>query len=239
MKKDFSIFKLLIFMLGLAIIVLAAFLIGPLWERDTWRMVYSWISIALIYTAFALPLVLHNGTRDGDSTHVFIGGIVYYRGVIVYAIVSLGIIFLVELLRIPAAYAVVAQCVMIFVFMVYFFVACFTDDHIVTVNRQERSKMAVLQVLRRKSENLAIKADTLDDAYRTIKEGIAGIKDDIRYLAPSDDPAAFDLEKKIENAIDEISGNDIWIMKENVSGQFIDKQLSDLKMLIAQRKKIY
>ena len=99
--------------------------------------------------------------------------------------------------------------------------------------------MAVLQVLRRKSENLAIKADTLDDAYRTIKEGIAGIKDDIRYLAPSDDPAAFDLEKKIENAIDEISGNDIWIMKENVSGQFIDKQLSDLKILIAQRKKIY
>lgn len=239
MNKDFSIFKLMIFMLGLAVIVLAAFLIGPVWEIDTWRIVYSWISIGLIYTAFALPLVLHNGMYDEDSTHVFIGGIVYYRGVIVYTIVSLGIICLVEFLRIHTAYAVVAQFVMIFAFMVYFFMACFTDDHIVTVSRQERAKMAVLQVLRRKSDNLAIKAETLGDVHKNIKDGIAGIKDDIRYLSPSDDPVAFDLEKKIENAIDEISGNDIWIMKENVSGQFIEKQLADLKVLIAQRKKIY
>ena len=239
MKKDFSIFKLLIFMLGVAVIVLAAFLIGPVWEIDTWRIAYSWISIGLIYTAFALPLVLHNGMQDEDSTHVFIGGIVYYRGVIVYTIVSLGIICLVEFLRIHAAYAVVAQCVMIFAFMVYFFVACFTDDHIVTVSRQERSKMAVLQVLRRKSDNLAIKAETLGDVHKNIKDDIVGIKDDIRYLSPSDDPAAFDLEKKMENAIDEISGNDIWVMKENVSGQFVEKQLADLKVLIAQRKKIY
>lgn len=238
MNKNYSTLKTIFFVVGLLVVCAVAVVTYPLLTSIIWRHMLIWVDVILIYCAVVLPIVLSFVTNK-NTAKVFVGGIIYYRGVIVFALLSAAIVVFSFVVPFSMALSIVLQCAAILAFLLYFFLACFTAEHIDGVEDAEKKRLASVLELRNKAENLSISANSLSDEYKSIKESAIRLSDNIRYLSPSNDRKALELESKMLQLMELTSKDLLYLSTQNCSSETINTHFRELNQLYEKRKTIY
>lgn len=202
------------------------------------RRVLTCTTVMLIYIAAAVPLFLMEWKNCRNYDPLFTGGAVYYRGFVIYAAVSIFRIYLIQIMAISVAVAVITQLAALFVFVVYVFLACVSGHHTEQVQRREHLKTAGLDQLREKFQMLYTQAEILGEDQEQIKVLVKKLGEDVRYLSPSDRKTAQSLEKEMLALVDGIAADPVFRGNPDCSTEEIMKKLNELDLLCRQRKNI-
>ena len=238
MKKDYSTIKTILFVIGLLIIITLAIIIYPIQHFELWQHTLLWVVIAIFYCAVFLPLTIHTRSENSKA-RTFVGGIIYYRGVIIFAVISAIILVFAILHPVSIALYIVRECAALLLFLLYFFLACFTSEHIREVVEAEQDKLWSVTDLRGKAENLSIRARRLGAENQNIIASAEKFAEDMRYLSPSSDPRALEYEGRIAVMIDQISEDIVYLSTNNRSPETVEAHFMELNSLYEQRKAIY
>ena len=237
MKKSSLAASLSMLGVGLLIIVAAAILMRPIIPLETDKYIFMWNSIGLVYILGFLPVFVNQLTvRNADRK--VISGIIFYRGYIVYALLSAGIIVLLFLF-LEMKYAILLQVAALFIFVLYILISHLVSGHVNKVETAETQKTALIDELRAKAANLVIMADRLGDQDRDIKEMARKYSENVRYLTASSDPNALNLDRGLVQLTDSLLADFYFVNPANASRDALLKKFDTLNTLYLQRKAIY
>ena len=238
MENKYPIMKILVFLLGMIVITVSGILLQPYFKIDTGKIIFVAISVFLMYITVFLPVLLKSFSPQ-NADRVFVGGAVYFIGMVVYLLVS--IILIVGIINVLSLrIAVVVQLVAVFVFSIYVLTACYTSDYIKDVNKSEGKKKNLVLILREKTSRLDSFAEGLkDENNKELKESIKKLSEDFRYLSPSDNNHAVELEQRMLVIVDDLLTDRYFTMSENMDKSLVEKKIDELNVIFNQRKKIY
>jgi len=228
--------KIVVFVLGIAVIAAGAFLLISDREYDIAKFIISCIVVMIVYILAFLPILIEGFFRSNVSAMV-IGGVVYYRGMIPYACASIAIIVRMYM-GLPIRFAILAQCISLAVFLLYFFLSFFTQAHIENVAAAEETKKAGVMLLREEGNQLALAADRLGEKDKDLKESIKKLAGDFRFLSPSDNERAIELEDRMIRLLEELNADRIFANSENRDLTSVREKVGELDYLYKQRKSI-
>lgn len=235
-KNDYSIIKIVIFLLGFIVIALAAVLLKDLIMAKTGVYIFSFITVELLYAAAMFPIIL--GRFYAKNTHMIASGMVYYKGMIIYAVISVAdIVF--ALRSIKLTLAITIELAALFVFLVYIFLARIASDNIIDVEESEDVKKALISELRSKAQMLSSFDDDLGNMSSDMVKAIKKIDEDMRYLSPSSSSEAQELESQMLTVIDSILSSGCFRAGGNGSYELLEAKLKEFDLLYKQRKNIY
>lgn len=229
-EKSYA-FRLFLYLFGLIIIILAA-IFWTIPSLLLWRSVYFWLLVLSVYLIIFLPFVID--ILPEKSLHfVFTGGIVYYRGAVTYTVIALILMWL-DLSGIAGMrFLYIGFLIALLVYLVYVYLACIAGTHTEKVIRHNQEKKAVLDEVKFKTESLINIAES--NQNEQLLNELQKIQEDVRYISPSDDPRALDLEYQILDLIDDLTN--MQNGKDTESG--FEDDLKKLKLAVKQRKSIY
>lgn len=238
-NNQLSFFKMCLFLAGLLLSFLIGMWIPGIYQVEiVWRRGLTCTTVILLYLAGTLPFLMMEIRSLKDADPLFLAGAVYFRGFVAYALVSIVRIFLIQWMMIGFTSAVVSELTALFVFAVYAYLACFTGDHTESVAKYERAKTADLDEIREELQMLEAKASLLGEEQKEICERIGKLKENVRYLSPSDRETAESLEREMLARIAEISSDPIFQENGSDCKDRVLQKLSDLDRLYRQRKSI-
>lgn len=235
MKKQSNLAAMLaIFVVGLAVLIAAFFLLKPAFvELDlVQQYTFAGICVLTLYLAVFAPLLL--GGLNGMPAAVFASGAVYYKALTSYFAITVVAVVL-AFLRLPFAVPIVVQLVGVFVFLVWTLAAVSTKGHIEAVQRQENVKKSAVIELRYKSASLSAMAATIED--KALRGQISRIEENMRYLSPTDSEYAQDIERKMIALMDAIMSDGFFSGAGDKNA--LESKLRDFDALYRQRKIIY
>lgn len=220
--------KLIIFILGIMIILIAPFLLD-LKSIEMWKIIFVDLVILTIYIMFFYPAItlLQDKNKTGA---MFVAGGVYYKGVYAYALISAFIIYAIFGMGLKRSIATLLQLIAIFVFLIYIYLANVSANHIEKTKSYEKNKTMIKRDLKSKMQNLQV--DVEDISNSEVKELIKEINEDLCYLSPTDNTDGLQLEESILDLIENIS--DRSTLNDE---QYLD-YLKEIKRLITKRKNI-
>ena len=236
MKKDYSLPRLIIFFIGLAIVIALPLLIIPAPFIATEKGTFVYIIIVLLYLGYALPLVFNYFHRAG-SDRVFVGGVFYYRGIGIFTVISVITCALLLKGQIQLKTGIAFELIALFIAIIFCYLAYRVSNKIHEVADYEQSKKEVLYNLRNAASNLQI---ILNNEYQGDSEIINAVNElqkNFRYLTPSDDKKAKELEEKMLNRVLSITSSDLTINNPS-NAKVVKDYLNELKIMYMQRKKI-
>ena len=229
-EKSYA-FRLFLYLFGLVIIILAA-IFWTIPFLMLWQSVFFWLLVLSVYLIMFLPFVI-DILNETSLNFVFTGGIVYYRGAIIYTIIALILMWMdiSGLARMKVLY--IGFLVALFVYFVYVYLACVAGEHTEKVIQHNQEKKAVLDEVKFRANSLINITENNQD--NLLQSELQKIQEDIRYISPSDDPRAADLEYQILDLIDDLTN----IQNGKETGNSTGEDLKKLKLAVKQRKDIY
>ncbi len=233
MKKDFTLFKAILFILGLIVIGTAAILLRGFMAFGTERYFYIFACVVVVYVAFFFPLLMNSFPRE-NAAKVFVGGAVYYRGFITYVVLTAGLIA--ASFYIPVLFAILAQSCLTIILLIYILLACFTANFIEAVGKEEQEKVANVLEIRKKMKNLSVLADGLGDENKAVKDAIKKLANRAENLSPSNAPEAKDMELKILMLVEGLLADNFFTNSQNYSSEFVLGKIHELELCMNQRK---
>ncbi|MCR5768785.1 MAG: hypothetical protein K6G45_09890 [Lachnospiraceae bacterium] len=237
MKKLTNGSKIVIFLFGIAVLAISAFLLSQFSKTDVGKFVITCIIIAVIYILAFLPFFIEIFSSRNEAGRV-ISNVIYYKGMIPFTVASLMIIIFMYI-GLPVRFAVIAQGICFAVFLIYFFLACFTKGHIENIAVEEEKKKSTVAFLREKTKLLAIEADQLNGNNIDLKNSLKKLAEDFRYLSPSENQAAIDLDNKMIRIIEEFLSDFSSIQINDSASSGLNEKVKELELLFKQRKSIY
>lgn len=224
-------FRLFLYFFGLIIIVLAA-IFWTIPFLMAWQSIYFWLLVMSVYLIMFLPFVI-DILSEVSKDFVFTGGIVYYRGALVYTVIAV-ILMWIDLSGAGSMrFLYIGFLIALFVYLVYVYLACVAGSHTENVIQHNQEKKAVLDETKFQADSLVNLLESTDDV--SLCGQVEKIRDDIRYLSPSDDPRAADLEYQILDLLE-----DLMKAEQNHGSQTQkEEDLKRLKLAVKQRKSIY
>lgn len=237
-KRGLSIFKGIIFALGFLIILFLYLSVGKKEDIEGWRQTYLWLSLIVSYLVLFFPIFFPPRDKHA-SGGIFITGIMYLASSIVFIIISLPLALLVyngvfEKIFIP----LLIQSIFLFFFLLEVFLCVFTTEHISSVTHTESQKLAGVLEIRALANALNTKVASLGDEHNVLKKDIAQLADDLRYLSPSGNPVARDIEQKIYVLLQEIDMDPLFTTREASNTNAISR-IKEVATMLKQRKSIY
>lgn len=229
------VLKLIIFLFGIVIITVASALLKNLFPERTAEYIFACVSAALIYTAAFLPIALTD--FSAKMAKLAASGVIYYKGMAAYAVISAADMVL-ALRFLPIGYAVLIQCIALFVFLIYIYLACFTAGHISNVETAEKAKLSAVTELRSKAQKLVTAASVLDERNKDMKEAAAKIAENMRYLSPNSSQEACELEGRMSGLLDSMLMDKFFVSGGSYSRESFEAKLRDFDVLYRQRKNI-
>lgn len=227
--------KLSLFVAG-AIIIILGFMMIPIPMVDSWTSGYILVSVFLMYTAVFLPFLLHFFRKEKAGA-VFTGGSVYYKGLMVYIAVSLLIMKMTAVKVFSHKVTIIAQLAALLVIAVFINLAETASEHTAAVEKEEHEKSEVLNEIKKNARNLTAAAESISSLDAGLKKKIEDFAENIRYVSPSSDSNAADLENMMYELLECIS-SDIGhysLAKEKTLSEKVDQ----ITLLCLQRKNIY
>lgn len=224
-------FRLFLYLFGLVIIVLAA-IFWTIPFLMIWQSVYFWLLVLSVYLIMFLPFVI-DILSETSRNFVFTGGIVYYRGAIIYTVIALILMWLDLSGLAGMRFLYIGFLTALFVYLVYVYLACIAGSHTENVIQHNQEKKAVLDEVKFRTNSLVNIVENNQDDH--LQSELQKIQEDIRYISPSDDPRAADLEYQILDLIDDLTSAQNEKNHENRT----EDDLKKLKLAVKQRKSIY
>ncbi len=238
--KGFNIFKFMILIFGLAVIG-CAYAFGPtadIPEEESWRRTYMWISVLAAYLMIFVPIMFPPSDSD-DTGGIFISGGLYGISILLFVLISIILAIAVfngafESLFWP----LMIQAVFFFIFLLSILGGSLVTTQISAVAGEQKQMRAVMDEIRQRAQMLSIQCSSLGENHNVFKQQVENISNDLRYLSPSKNPMAVDIENRINMALTQISVDPIFTSAEASNANAMSK-VSEIQILIKQRKAIY
>ncbi|MBO8456702.1 MAG: hypothetical protein IAA81_00550 [Spirochaetes bacterium] len=237
-KKALSVFRGIIFFVGIVVILVLFISFRNEENPEPWRYNYFWVSIAVSYLVVFFP-VFFPPRDENSSGGVFSGFAMYIIACGAFVLVSILLAILVSLglfknLTVPLS----IQLVIFFFFLIEVYLSVLTTSHISDVAKSGAEKRTGIVELRNLSGQLTSLASALGDENASLKNDLAKLSDDLRYLSPSSDTAAVELENKMFILLKEIIADPVF-STPGASNSNAVKKLAEVTLLFRQRKTIY
>ena len=237
MKKKSLLASLLIFAAGLLLIVAAGILLHKLIPLETEKYIFMWNSIGIVFILAFVPIFFEQVTvRNADRKLISL--VVYYRGFVFYALASAAIIVLLFGI-LELKYAILLQVAVLILFAVYVAVSYLVSGHVKNVAETENAKTAPVDSLRARAKSLVILADRLGAEDEDIRRMARNLSDDLRYLTPSNDPNAQNLDNQISLMLDSLTSDGYFMRPNPQARENVIRKFDALRTLFAQRKAIF
>jgi len=204
-RNQSLLFRCLLFLAGAGIIVLAFFLLKG--NRELTREdAFVWASIGLMYLIVFLPFFF-SAIRVGNfSGKIPALGLIWWVGIPLYIVASVAVILLLVTAQIiPLNVAIIIQAVLLFIFLVIVFFACFASSHVGKVAAEEAGKQQYLKQIKPKAQILLLSVGKLSGEYEKAQKILQQAIDDIKYIYPVDGGAGEDLELQIMQSLNIVS----------------------------------
>lgn len=199
-----SIFKLLLFLAGAVIIILAFFMTTKnhgLSQTD----VFVWSSIGLMYLVFFLPFFFSSINISNFSGKIPVLSIIWL-GILLYIAASITVIILHAVIKIiPIELAVLIQVILFFLFLVDIYFGYFASSHVSKVAAQEADMQQYIKQIKPKAQSLLLSVNTLPSEYENAQKTLKKVLEDIKYIYPVDKGAGDNLELQIIESLNTVS----------------------------------
>lgn len=231
-KSNFSVGRLILFIAGIVILAFAFVMLAPLFEYTRAQYAFSCVSVSLLYLASFMPVLL--GSLNGRFAAAAASAAVYFKGLIIYGVITIADIVL-AFTVLPLSAAIVIQAVALFVFFVWLFMALATKSHIESTRRDEEIKKSPVMELRSKAQKLSALAAGLDkgNSVRVSSEKIA---DNMRYLSPGNTKNEHELEHKMLAVLDSIIADSYFFSEGGLPSASLESKFKDFDALYRERK---
>ncbi len=232
MKKSYSALRLILFILGIIVLAFAFLMLGPLFENNRAQYVFACVSVSLMYLTFFLPVLL--GSFKGGVAAIAASAAVYFKGLIIYSVISIADIAL-TFTVLPLGAAIAIQAVALFVLIIWLFMAFVSKDQIESSLHDEEIKKAPVMELRNKARRLSALAAGLDkgDSVRARAEKIA---DNMQYLSPGNTKNEHDIEYRMLAVLDSIITDSYFVSEGGRSAASLESKFKDFDALYRERK---
>ena len=233
-KNQSLLFRLLLFLAGVGIIVLAFCVTKG--DRELNRIdAFVWVSIGLMYLVFFVPFFF-----SAISIANFSGKLpslaLVWTGVLLYIAVSVAVILLLAVANVIGFdAAVIIQAVLVFLFAVNVYFAYFASSRVRTVAAQEAGKQQYINQIKPKAQSLLLSVNRLSAEYGNAQKTLKQAIEDIKFVYPVDGGAGSDLELRILqslNTISEYCGN----IQTGAHTAALESEAENLRMLVKERK---
>lgn len=236
MNKDKSlIVRLVLFSCGAFVLLLGLMFIRfPF--AEVWASRFAWVSAFLIYTAACIPFLLPLFSTSAISSAIT-GGSVYYKGLTVYISALAALTYAAISRMFPHRFLIIGQIAALFVFAVFVYISLTSSAHTSAVEARERQKRARLNEIRSTASDALAAAESSSQIDVALIEKIRKVTEEVRYISPSGDQKAIDLEYQIFDLIEESS--DLVNRYDDSMKQQLNKDLDQILLLCRQRKNVY
>lgn len=233
-KRSYLPAKLIVFVCGIAALVVAFVLLNPIFENLKLKdqFIFSSVCVSTLYLVIFLPILV--SAIDVMNVAVPVSGAVYFKAIATYSVVTVASI-VIAFLRLPLAIAIVVQCVGFFVSLIWILAAVFTKDQIEAVQRNEDVKKSAIVDLRTKSASLFAMAQGVND--NALRNEIKKINENMEYLSPSDSVQAQELERGMVALMNAMLSDGFFMGTGDKNA--LETKLRDFDALYRQRKTIY
>ena len=203
-KNRSLLLRLMLFLAGTGVIVLAFFLLTSGREL-TGIDAFVWISIGSMYLIFFLPflfsaLTTGNFSKKAPSLPPVWLSIFFYIGISI-----VNIILLVFVPFISLNISIVAQSILLFLLGVIFYFAYFASSHAGNVAAEEAGKQQHLKQIKPKAQNLLLAVNRLPAEYEKAQKMLKQALEDTRFISPVNDGMGSELEMQIMRSLNIIS----------------------------------
>lgn len=236
-KKTANIFKGAILFIGLGIYALAFCLVTG-GKKLPANEIYLWVMIGIVYLAFFFPIFFNGITFKNFARHA--GGVVLlWNADLFFCFVSILFAILVYQGKCSINTAVIIECVMFFVILIFLFVSLQTSSHIQNVQNTQTQSLSKIMSMRSSFDLLNMKMQATSGVKDEAKKKIASLTEDAKYISPVEKGEAFALEGDIIAKINEASNLLDNLQSPQASATAtsqLDAVVQDLSMKINTRK---
>ncbi len=219
---------------GVAIIVICFFMLGDGLARDIFwlDMIVSVIVYCLLFFRTVRPMIDLN-----DETGRDVGSLgLNWTSVLLYSIIAIVLMIVLQLNEVEFKYQILSQVILAFLLLIAQLVSSGISSKTAEVYHAEKKLKSGLERLRREIRSLERSAMTTPGLPAQIHQQISDINSQLRYLSPSDNPEATELEEEMSDQILRIKSlcSDYEVNAEMIAGSF-----DMVRQLLKERKSIY
>lgn len=197
--------RILLFIFGLAVLVVGLILLMPHPPAGTPAAVFITCDLIVLYALFFGPLLAGSIIGEQTGGRVISLGI-YFKVFAVYALLTAVLVVFAATGIVPSlAVLVVIQLVGLFGLAIGAYMALTSARQITEVQQREAGMRSSVDRLRATSQRLSIQAshlNTQDPVQNQITHATSRIAEELRYLSPLHTPEAFALEEQIAAYLD-------------------------------------
>lgn len=227
----------LLILAGELLVVLGFYLI----TQSTGRGPVAWLNLAVCMLVFLVdasgPLLFARSTT-GFSVKIPAIGILWFLDVF-YTAVSLGVIIAGWQWAIDFRFQLLAHLAILFVVCCVVLTSVHAREHAGNVDNGERGLLANIDSLRDGIKSLAMQISRLP-ALSALTKQVSRCSDDVRYMTPSKNSRALELESQLLKKIRETEGfltnRSFALTSEDDLRSGVAKLLEELTFLLQQRK---
>lgn len=235
-KSQYYILKLALFIGGIAVLIIASFLVGsvPIFKLQPAKYILACVTVIMLYIAAFLPAFLASG--NGGTAVNAITWAVYCKGFALLTTVSIAnFIVMFKVLTLPVGVNIAVECIAFFVFILWAFMTASAKGVMVSAQRGEDMKKAPVAALKEKARKLASLAEGLDkdDSVRKRAEKIA---EDLQYLSPGNTEEQHDLERRMIGVLEGIIMDSYFYSEGELPSPSLESKLKNFDALYRERK---
>lgn len=229
-SKQLDIFRILLFIAGLAIVGVAfAVVNSPMPEEGlSSAQKFFWAQIVICYLVFFVPFFFSSitsktiDTKITSTVNIWISVIIFEFVAIILAILALN-----EIVSIKVS--VLIELIVFFLSAIFVFWGYFAGNHIGEVQAQEEKSLSKISELKSAFEMLNLKVDMWSYELDAQKAAVKKLCDDVRYMSPVDTDVSSKLEMKLIIAANVLT-------ESTLTASELDSKILELTNLINQRK---
>lgn len=228
--KQLNVFKVLLFVAGLAIAGAAFAIINhPMPENGlSVNQKFFWANILVCYIVFFVPFFfssIKSGKADAKITsavNVWISVMVFEAAAIVLAVLVLN-----EKAAVKISFIV--EMIVFFLAAIFVYFGYFAGSHIGSVQAQEEKSLSKISELKGAFEMLNLKTDAWSYELDSQKSAVKKLCDDVKYMSPVDSENASKLEMKLIICANVLADS-------NLPSSEMNSKILELTNLVNQRK---
>jgi hypothetical protein len=233
-NSKLSVFRVLLFLVGLGIIALAFFLTGNSDEGRTSADIFMWVSIVVIYLVVFCPFFFSSLGKKFSNKIPSLA--LVWLSVFLYAGVSIAVILILKFVPFFSLNAaIIVQAVIFFIFLINIYFAYFANAHAARVTTDTENLVRALNDLKAGAAALVIKTASCPDGKGDLQNRIKKAAEDIRYISPVSGGGAAELEQKLIDKIGVIG--ECWdTLLSGGDTPALSGEIGSLETLIKERK---
>lgn len=233
--KTKNVLTWLLAIAGEALIV-AGFLIFFLNLLSTGILVLDIIVTSIIYWLFFIDLLKPVNSPDDPSQKRIANLGVRWFFVILYDVLAVGAMITFACLFIPFKIQLVVQLGLLLLVLFGLLLASRSAARAQSVWADGQNRQVGRENMREAMQELKNAADMSENVPQPVKDEIALLCEEIRYIAPANTQQALELEDQFVDAVRQVQ---FALYDYNMNQEMISTQLSNCKRFIQQRKSIY